>query len=567
LLRPEIQWLVDRGDWFGLLNFYLAMLPWDMPDMDGWTAAGIGWIIALFFVWRFSTKLLRVPRIPWRLGSVTIDLRGGQDTIHAALGGSSGNGKSSALLPLLQLDMPVAAIGFDDSKPLQDWWSAHAHDERYIHWRMDGDLGWDILHGPALYAAEGLTAGFERHGDDTGYYRGLARDELVEMIEADDAAGRPRNMWRYVDLMFLGSERGGDASRACRRWAGSFRTLLKTLGPALGNDFNLTDAMRQGKKVLVMPNRFMLPESADLIGGIGLVQVRRAAAEVGNFLVFVEEAGQARAYEKDIDSLFQAGRTRGCPTVLITQNMSKLREQVTNNIKAWVVFGQEARREAVAAAEQMWTEPEVFLGLKRGIAWIRAPGVGPVRVKLPLLKPPKVRNLAVRPSAVEVPRSSSWDMVPPQRQNRLNGWHPEPLALPARATEVVELPAWVGRSEERQRAWRRLERATEPSWLWTPEKGFWQDGPCLLWTGASRGRVNDPRPAFKMDDGRTSTLYRETFLWAGGQIPESYQIDHLCAVPLCCEPTHLEAVTSQINIARRDGRKRALETLDARLVS
>lgn len=38
-----------------------------------------------------------------------------------------------------------------------------------------------------------------------------------------------------------------------------------------------------------------------------------------------------------------------------------------------------------------------------------------------------------------------------------------------------------------------------------------------------------------------------------GPIPDGYEIDHLCRVPRCCNPTHLEAVPHQINTLRGIG--------------
>lgn len=35
-----------------------------------------------------------------------------------------------------------------------------------------------------------------------------------------------------------------------------------------------------------------------------------------------------------------------------------------------------------------------------------------------------------------------------------------------------------------------------------------------------------------------------------GPIPQGYEVDHLCNVPLCVRPEHLEAVTPAENIAR-----------------
>lgn len=73
---------------------------------------------------------------------------------------------------------------------------------------------------------------------------------------------------------------------------------------------------------------------------------------------------------------------------------------------------------------------------------------------------------------------------------------------------------------------------------------------CWLWTGAvdiggygiiSRG----PR-------GATGTRFVHRAVWEllVGEIPEGYDLDHMCRVRLCCNPDHLQPVTRQENVNR-----------------
>lgn len=39
-----------------------------------------------------------------------------------------------------------------------------------------------------------------------------------------------------------------------------------------------------------------------------------------------------------------------------------------------------------------------------------------------------------------------------------------------------------------------------------------------------------------------------------GDIPEGYEVDHLCKVTSCVNPAHLEAVTKRENVARSDAK-------------
>lgn len=75
---------------------------------------------------------------------------------------------------------------------------------------------------------------------------------------------------------------------------------------------------------------------------------------------------------------------------------------------------------------------------------------------------------------------------------------------------------------------------------------------CWLWLGNldrdGYGRINmrDPykrwRPAHR--------IAYESFV---GPIPQGLQIDHLCRVPSCVNPEHLDAVTQRVNILRGIG--------------
>jgi len=549
-LREEVQALIDAGDWAGLARYYGIPLP-DAPTAD-WR---IWLLVAAVFclLWQIARlRKRRKPGIQWKLGKVTADLGEGDHSRHAVVAGTSELGKSSAVTGLLALDNPLVAVCFDVSKPFEKWWSTYVGDPNWIMWTPTGTVKWDVLQGSPLSVAECLTAGFARTDADTGYFRGLARNRLQKLIEEDDASGTARDLWRYVDLLRV-PQPDGDSTRACKRWAGSFETLLMAAGNTIGpGGFDLTSAMRAGKKVLFMPDRFTSPETAPMFAGMALVQARRAASEAGNFIIVVEEAGQAVGRDVEVNALAQAGRTRGCPLIVITQNAHMLEKPVLNNVKVWVGFGQETKEELRAMAEHLWIEPDELRGLPVGTCWVRAPGVKPTKVKLPLLKPrkPAVALPDKRVAAAGYPQEQVGPKALPEPRFRVVEVEPEP--------EVEPVPEWVGNWENRLRAWKWLERQDEPAMLWTPERGWWEDVPCLLWKGTPKA----PRPMMKLD-GKEHRVYRLTYVWAGGTIPESYQVDHLCNVPKCCEPRHLEAVSNEENSRRRDGRKAAQARLES----
>lgn len=74
------------------------------------------------------------------------------------------------------------------------------------------------------------------------------------------------------------------------------------------------------------------------------------------------------------------------------------------------------------------------------------------------------------------------------------------------------------------------------------------DGDCWVWTGGTDG---DGRYGMTKADGRHVPAHR----WAyehltGQQIPDGFELDHLCRRTLCVNPDHLEPVTHQENVRR-----------------
>lgn len=73
------------------------------------------------------------------------------------------------------------------------------------------------------------------------------------------------------------------------------------------------------------------------------------------------------------------------------------------------------------------------------------------------------------------------------------------------------------------------------------------DGGCLVWTGAL-DRKGYARIA--IGGQRNAMGHRIAYEAAKGPIPGGLTLDHLCRNPACCNPDHLEPVTSAENNAR-----------------
>jgi hypothetical protein len=72
-------------------------------------------------------------------------------------------------------------------------------------------------------------------------------------------------------------------------------------------------------------------------------------------------------------------------------------------------------------------------------------------------------------------------------------------------------------------------------------------GDCWNWDGA----VTSSGYGAVAHNGRTHSTHKLAYELLVGPVPDGLQIDHLCRNKLCCNPAHLEPVTGQENIRRR----------------
>lgn len=94
----------------------------------------------------------------------------------------------------------------------------------------------------------------------------------------------------------------------------------------------------------------------------------------------------------------------------------------------------------------------------------------------------------------------------------------------------------------------------------TREQRFWakvdKSGDCWVWTGNRSGNYGK----FWLD-GRKQWAHRVSYEMETGPVPAGLVLDHLCRVPLCVKPEHLEAVTQHVNALRGDsGKHQAVKT-------
>lgn len=74
-----------------------------------------------------------------------------------------------------------------------------------------------------------------------------------------------------------------------------------------------------------------------------------------------------------------------------------------------------------------------------------------------------------------------------------------------------------------------------------------RSGECWIWTACVDRRSGYGRVTI---GGKSHYTHRIAYQAFVGPIPEGLDLDHLCRVRACCNPSHLEPVTPQVNMLR-----------------
>ena len=498
-LDNGLQDAIQNTDWLLVLSTY-----WDTLGPYQTLIKGIGFAFVVVIVLMVTVMLLfpsntvdpdappvakrtrrwwwQKPGIPFSVGSEVIDLQPRKgDAIHTAIGGTTGTGKTSALLPLLDLDVGVLLIAMDNVTPLR---ARIAQMESGREWTNEPECPcpWNMLAGLPELVSEQLVAGWP-HSQDTGHYRRIARFRIWDRLEQADRDGEVRSFAMLIDCLMTPVDSPDPmVNRACREWGTKLSGMYRVLGhTAIGGpgDLDLVEAMRKKQKVLMRLNAYLHPEDAPTLGGMLLVHARRVAQEAGvPFVLVVEEAGMLDAQQEHIKPLAQAARDRGVSLVMVTQNLSRLPPEVRNNISCWISFAQEDDVETKFAANRLRLKPhqlwrEAFKDEGRRWAYVKSPGVPTSLVRITEVKPLKVRQPQVsRPEPVVVPDYAyAADRF---EQPALNHWVQYPNALPPPGEPEKERPPWwVGTNPDMLRFWGQMRRTHRETPLWHPDRGVW----------------------------------------------------------------------------------------------
>jgi hypothetical protein len=122
------------------------------------------------------------------------------------------------------------------------------------------------------------------------------------------------------------------------------------------------------------------------------------------------------------------------------------------------------------------------------------------------------------------------------------------------APQIIQQPRFYGPNgpDPKIRFWAKVNK-NGPTPAHRPDLG-----PCWLWTGhlhKTMGHGVFSLNAHSVPESERGIRYAHqlSYEWEYGPIPEDKEIDHLCRVPACVRPSHLEAVSHRENCLRGFG--------------
>lgn len=530
----------------------------------------------------------------WKIGKHVASL----NQTHGLVVGGSGSGKSTLVVSLiLQPSInefmwlmrrtgfwkrrPVVIISFDRSDPIEE--ATNVLEDKGIHverWRVRQSNGWNLLDGDIEMIAEALPEGWP-HGDNTGFFQQLATDAISAALNEQDAAGIPRDFNNMIDRMDAIMALDPETPELARRtWVRRFRSLARVMGESIGQDFDLASALKPGAVIHISSNSYTNPALTPLVGAMAITQVKMAAEKTEGVYLILEEARFLKKRADLLDDLATSLRARGWRMGYLNQDPCAVGEALQVNFGVAVFMGlgplaQKARQwcaDVVKGFKGAFKAEELVLGATidtlEGYVLIN----GQCRdVSLA----PYITRAAVHRDAVGPVRPASEAILPAAGTVDGDGGTGESGTEEEGAEESEPLPVWVTEDADRQRVWSRMRQ---------------ESCGCLRWQGGDNGQG---RPKTHMtvrgSDGLkkkvSPTVYVLTYEWVNGEDSAEPTLDHLCHTfdetcpgnnvcawqdcqnpmhpigepcqhGLCCEDTHLEPVSYQVNQDRNAAQKK-----------
>lgn len=103
----------------------------------------------------------------------------------------------------------------------------------------------------------------------------------------------------------------------------------------------------------------------------------------------------------------------------------------------------------------------------------------------------------------------------------------------------------------------RYKSSITPDDYTLADKGY--DTPCWLWKGKPNGNGYGRTQVNR----KTVLAHRAVYESHKGKIPRDLELDHLCRIPLCVNPEHLEPVIHRVNVRRGNAKSFSVESIEA----
>lgn len=238
----------------------------------------------------------RLPRIggPWiwqrwgmempvNIGGRWLDLK----WRHIGIVATSGARKSTLLAMLLeQIGKTYVAIAGDHAPPLLNLTLSKG----CRVWRPRGDVGWYPWGGDLELAVQRVEHMFPTTGNDAGVHRSMFKQAARKAW-----AAVPENARTVEQVIAMLPSTGTSTKTMTENWGARLKELVESLGESLttgeAGGFDLVECVRRGESVMFALNSFADVSNRERFAKIAILETLRAADDVGNLSVAMDEVG------------------------------------------------------------------------------------------------------------------------------------------------------------------------------------------------------------------------------------------------------------------------------------
>lgn len=462
----------------------------------------------------------------WQVGAYRVPTKR-----RMAIGaGVTGSRKSTVGMQLLTDERHGMVLTGEPADPFRKRILELRDRDKAIYWNPRGTLGWDMLVGDPIELAENLTAGTTKTEGDTGLGRGYVQDVTALALAGADAYQVVRE-WRdlhavlhvphmtrqqklelllrrpFLEPAMIKADEvvqyGGQEARAAfARWAQRFEHMCMGLGPALGHDFNLNEALAAGLWVMMEMAASRSPESTPHVAANVLLAGKRATHVAKGGRLIVDEGWAFKQRKAEVNEVVRAGRRVGWEVYDFTQLVQDYDDEMLGNTRTALFMMQTDTN--VAGLE--WCSKVVHRKLpadafsegtlKEGDGWLlhggrlvrfNVRGIDVSKVPDPqdvpmwcsialhrkwaTSDPPGETGGEESDPGAKVGNGEVWEQVEPDRESRI-GWFGtlvegfRPMPLPAGR---IVVPPWIAGNKRRLEHFQTLSGTDEEygDHLWT----------------------------------------------------------------------------------------------------